>query len=238
MADVPKLYMFGISPSCQRVFAAFANKGVPYEPIEIDISRSERPADFNKVSPFGKVPVLVHEGRVILESANIVQYIDEVWPAPAMMPADPLGRAYARQWIQYADRELFDRDSQFVHVEKDRERKVEICRAAFAALPILEAELAGKSGLFLGDELSLVDCVLAPTLALVPVWSHLIGDETYATCKNIQAYTARLRRNPILETCVFRVPTEVYEGFFKAVLVDGMTFPPKAERKSHGNANV
>lgn len=227
MTDVPKLYMFGISPSCQRVFATFANKGVRYDSIEVDISRSERPDDFRKISPFGKVPVLVHKGRVILESANIIQYIDEVWPAPAMMPADPLERAYARQWIQYADRELFDRDALFVHVEKDQARKVEICRSLFKALAILEAELAGKTGLFLGDQLSLVDCALAPTLANVPVWSQLIDDKSYATYKNIQAYTARLQQHPILKSRVFGVPTAVYEGFFKAVLVDGMTFPPK-----------
>lgn len=229
MSSVPKLYMFSISPSCQRVFATFANKGVAYDTVEIDISQSERPAEFNQVSPFGKVPVLVHEGRVILESANIIQYIDEVWPEPAMMPKDPAGRAYARQWMQYADRELFDRDAQFVHIETEKDRKVAICHALFDRLSLLDAELAGKTGLFLGNELSLVDCMLAPTLANVPVWSGLIEDKTYATYKNIQTYTERLKQNQILKECVFNVPVEVYEGFFSAVLVAGMTFPPKSK---------
>lgn len=229
MNSVPKLYIFGISPSCQRVFATFANKGVSYDTVEIDISQSERPAEFNQISPFGKVPVLVHEGRVFLESANIIQYIDEVWPEPAMMPKDSSGRAYARQWIQYADRELFDRDAQFVHVETDKARKVAICHALFDRLSLLDAELAGKTGLFLGDELSLVDCMLAPTLANVPVWSSLIGDTKYATYKNIHAYVERLKQNKVLRECVFSVPVEIYEDFFRAVLVDGLTFPPKSD---------
>jgi len=211
------------------VFAAFANKGVEYEMVDIDISQSERPEEFNKVSPFGKVPVLVHDGNVILESANIIQYIDDVWPEPAMMPSDPAGRAYARQWIQYTDRELFDRDAQFVHVETEKDRKVKICRDLFDRLSILDHELAGKTALFLGEELSLVDCMLAPTLANVPVWSGLIGDEKYATYKNIQTYTERLKQNAVLAQCVFSVPVEIYEGFFKAVLIDGLTFPSKSE---------
>ena len=223
----PKLYMLSISPSCQRVFATFANKGVAYDTVEIDISQAQRPDEFEKISPFGKVPVLEHQGQVLLESANIIQYIDEVWPDPPMMPADAADRAYARQWIQYADREIFDRDAQFVHIERDHQRKLEICAALFERLSHLEAELEGKTSLFLGDDLSLVDCMLAPSLANVPVWSQLTDDKKYATYTNIRAYTDRLRENPVLAETVFSVPVEVYQGFFSAVLVDGMTFPPQ-----------
>ncbi|MCY3829784.1 MAG: glutathione S-transferase family protein [Rhodospirillaceae bacterium] len=223
----PKLYMFSISPSCQRVFATLANKGIEYDSVEIDISERARPEGFEKISPFGKVPLLEHNGRAILESANIIQYIDEVWPDPPMMPSDPMARAYARQWIQFADRELFDRDAQFVHVEPDRKRKLEICSNLFDSLKFLDRELDGKKALFLGDDLSLVDCMLAPTLANAPVWSDLTKDRKYETYENVKSYTDRLRRSPVLEQTVFCVPIEVYESFFKAVLVDGMTFPPK-----------
>ncbi len=223
--ESPKLYMFSISPSCQRVFATLANKGVEYEPVEIDISQAKRPDAFERVSPFGKVPVLEHKGQTILESANIIQYINDVWPEPPMMPSDPAGRAYARQWMQYADREIFDRDAQFVHIERDHQRKLQVCAALFDQFRHLERELEGKTSLFLGDDLSLVDCMLAPSLANAPVWSELTGDKKYATYTNIRAYTDRLRANPVLAKAVFSVPVEVYQGFFSAVLVDGMTFP-------------
>ena len=225
--DKPKLYMLSISPSCQRVFATLANKGVDYDTVEIDISQAKRPAEFEAISPFGKVPVLQHQGQILLESANIVQYINDVWPDPPMMPADAAGRAYARQWIQYADREVFDRDAQFVHAERDHQRKLQICAALFNRLSHLERELVDKDSLFLGDDLSLVDCMLAPSLANAPVWSELTDDMKYATYTNIQKYTDRLRENPVLAETVFNVPVEVYRGFFSAVLVDGMTFPPE-----------
>lgn len=225
--DTPKLYMLSISPSCQRVFATFANKGVDYDTVEIDIGQANRPDEFERISPLGKVPVLEHKGQVLIESANIIQYIEEVWPEPPMMPADVADRAYARQWIQYADREIFDRDAQFVHIERDHQRKLEICANLFDRLSHLERALDGKRSLFMGDYLSLVDCMLAPSLANAPVWSELTDDKRYATYTNIQAYTDRLRENPVLKKTVFSVPVEVYRGFFSAVLVDGMTFPPE-----------
>jgi glutathione S-transferase len=222
----PQLYQLSISPSCQRVFATLTIKGVEYDPIDIDISKKECPADFVKISRFGKVPVLVHDGQVILESANIIQYIDEVWPTPALMlPRDPKKRAYARQWIQYSDRELFDRDAQFTHVERDLERKQKACSDLFEVLALMDRELAGKDKWFLGDDLSLVDCMMAPTMNLLPVWAKLTDNPKFDSYKNVRSYTDRLRKHPVFAEKVFGVPINIYEGFFKAVLVDGMTFP-------------
>ncbi len=56
----PTLFAIGFSPSCQRVFATLAHKGVDYDLVEIDVTKKERPAEFNALTPFGKVPVLVH----------------------------------------------------------------------------------------------------------------------------------------------------------------------------------
>ena len=221
----PQLYELPISPSCQRVFSTFAAKGVDYDRVDIDISKRERPEDFNKISPFGKVPVLVHDGDVILESLNIMQYIDEVWPDPPLMPSDPKQRAYARQWIQYTDRELMDRDVGFVHGERELDRKQKLCADLFDVLAMLDKELEGNNGLFLGPDLSLVDCMIAPTINNIPIWANLTNNTKWAGYKNVQAYADRLRANPILAENVFSVPDEVYEGFFKACLVDGMTFP-------------
>jgi glutathione S-transferase len=221
----PQLYQLSISPSCQRVFATLAIKGVEYDPIDIDISKKERPADFVKISPFGKVPILVHEGQVILESVNIIQYIDEVWSTPPLMPKDPKKRAYARQWIQYSDRELFDRDAQFTHVERDLARKRTACSELFEVLALMDKELANKNKWFLGDDLSLVDCVMAPTMNLLPVWAKLTDNPKFDSYKNVRSYTDRLREHPVFAEKVFGVPVNIYEGFFKAVLVDGLTFP-------------
>lgn len=224
MSAKPKLYQFSISPSCQRVFATFAHKGVEYDVFEVDVSKKERPEEFNQISPFGKVPVLVHNGQVLVESAVICQYINDVWPDPPMLPADPAELAYARQWIVFADR-ILDKDAQFTHIERDRARKVDICNSLFADLSHLERELGSKDKFFLGGELSLVDCIFSSTMAFLPIWSKIIDDTLYNTYPNIQAYTERLRGHPTLEANVYNIPAEVYEGFFGAVLGDGLTVP-------------
>ena len=221
----PQMYQLSISPSCQRVYPVLAAKNVAYEPIEVDISKRARPEAFERVSPFSQVPVFVHGDDVIIGSANIAEYIDERWPEPGLMPKSPGQRAYARQWLQYADREIQDRQVQMVHIQKDREKKHELVVEVFEVLSHLERELEGKTELFLGPDLSLVDCLFAPTLVHLHIWARLTGDTKLAGYTNILSYVERLKANPILAETVFQVPSSVYEQYYSAVLEHGMTFP-------------
>ena len=207
------------------MFATLAHKGIDHERIEVDITQKERPAEFNAVSPFGKVPVLVHEGRNILESVVICEYLDEVWPEPRMLPADPGERAYARQWIVYINRVITDRDSEFVHIERERERKVATCRKIFPELRYLDAELEGRDGLFLGPELSLVDVAIAPFARNLGIWAELVEDRHLAGYGNLRAYFDRLQAHPVLAEHVYNIPDEAFRGFFTSVLVEGATVP-------------
>ncbi len=221
----PVLYQFAISPACQRVFAVMAHKGIDYDTVEVDISQKQRPAEFTRVSPFGKVPVLEHDGNLIIDSNVIMQYLNDVWPEPPMMPVEPVALARARRWLAWADRELLDKDARFTHVETDRDRKRALAQELLDGVHHLDAELAGVPDLFCGKALSLVDCALAPALAFLPIWSSIIGDTRYAGYTHVQAYTARLRQNDTLAANVFNIPAEVYEGFFTAVLEQGITVP-------------
>lgn len=221
----PTLYAFGYSPTSHRVFATLAHKDIDYDTVEVDITQKQRPAEFNGVSPFGKVPVLVHNGRSLIESSVICEYIDEVWTEPAMMPTEAARRAYARQWISFFNRVVADRDGEFVHIERDRDRKVALCGKIFPELKKLDEELAGKDGLFLGEELSLVDVNMAPFARLLGIWSELIGDTHYGAYANLHAYFDRLQAHPVLEKAVYTVPDEAFRGFFTMVLVDGATVP-------------
>ena len=221
----PKLYALGFSPTCQRVFATLAHKGVDYDMVEIDITKSERPAEFDAVSPFGKVPVLRHDGHILIESSVICEYIDEIWPEPAMLPKDAAGRAKARQWIQFINRAITDRDGEMVHVEREKEGKVALCRKILADLAHLDRVLAGRGGLFLGAELSLVDVNIAPFPPGIRIWADLLGDESLAGYADLNAYFDRLAAVPVLRETVYNVPEEALRGFFTMILVDGATVP-------------
>lgn len=222
---MPKLYGLGYSPSAQRVFATLSHKGVDYDMVEVDVTKKERPAEFNAVSPFGKVPVMVHDGRNIFESIVINEYIDEVWPDPPMLPKDPGGRAYAREWITAFNRVVTDREGTFVHVERDRERKLAMCRSIFPELAPLDRELADKTGLFLGGDLSLVDVAVAPFTKGLRIWSDMLEDTRLGDYRNLLAYFDRLEAHPALQEPVYSIPDDTLRQFFTMILVEGATLP-------------
>jgi glutathione S-transferase len=80
-------------PFCARVRLSLAEKGVEYETVEIDLGN--RPEWLYELNPAGKVPVL-DDGFVLPESAVIMEYLDERFPEPALLPAGREERAQAR----------------------------------------------------------------------------------------------------------------------------------------------
>ena len=89
------LYDAARCPYCARVRIVLAEKAIPYEPVEIDLSN--RPAWLYAKNPSGRVPVLEEdEGLVLPESRVIMEYLEERFPEPALMPADAAERALVR----------------------------------------------------------------------------------------------------------------------------------------------
>jgi glutathione S-transferase len=88
-----KLYDAARCPYCARARIALAEKGIAYEPIPIDLD--ERPQWLYELNPIGKVPIL-DDGFVVPESAVIMEYLEEAYPATPLLPADLEGRARAR----------------------------------------------------------------------------------------------------------------------------------------------
>lgn len=98
----------GVSPFCGRVRIALAEKGVEYENREENVlgGKSELLLSSNPV--YKKVPVLLHNGRPVCESSIIVQYVEETWPSPPLLPTCPYQRAQARFWGDFIDKKVHD----------------------------------------------------------------------------------------------------------------------------------
>lgn len=97
--------LFGVweSPFSKRVEIALKIKGVEYENVEEDLSnKSPQLLKYNPVHQ--KVPVLLHNGKPIVESLLILEYIDETWKSgPSILPSDPYERATSRFWANLLD---------------------------------------------------------------------------------------------------------------------------------------
>ena len=103
------LYQFGNSVCCQKVRITLAVKGLEWQPREVNLFTNEQyePA-YLKLNPAGTVPTLVHDGEVVNESTLICEYLNELYPEPALMPASAVGRAQARVWSKMVDEGLHE----------------------------------------------------------------------------------------------------------------------------------
>jgi glutathione S-transferase len=80
-----------------------AEKGIPYDPVEIDLD--DRPAWIYGKNPIGRVPVLEEEGGLVLpESRVIMEYLEDRYPEPPLLPADAAERALVRLRFERFDR--------------------------------------------------------------------------------------------------------------------------------------
>jgi stringent starvation protein A len=96
------LYDAARCPYCARVRIVLAEKGIEYETVEIDLD--DRPAWIYEKNPLGRVPVLEEDAFVLPESAVIMEYLDERYPDPPLLPLDGAHRALARLEIFRFDR--------------------------------------------------------------------------------------------------------------------------------------
>jgi len=94
-----KLYSYYRSSAAYRVRIALALKEIPYETVVVNLrdkSHLQRHPDYLTLNPLGVVPTLVHGSNTIPQSAAILEYLEEAYPSPALLPADAIARARVR----------------------------------------------------------------------------------------------------------------------------------------------
>jgi glutathione S-transferase len=162
-----KLYDFLSSPNCQRVKVVLAEKKLPYETIPIDLKKGEqKKAEFLKLNPYGKVPVIIDGAAVLYESLIINEYLDEKYPEPPLMPKDHAKRAKIRILTDYGMNHVDVPYQKIRHelLKDEKERDQETIEKAKSdlknLLQRLEREIGGEP--YLAGEFSLMDAALIP----------------------------------------------------------------------------
>ena len=158
-----QLYSFELCPFAHRVRLALAEKGVATESIEIDLKN--KPASFARISPYGRVPLLLHGEVKLWESAVINEYLDEVFPDPPLMPASLADRALARVWVKFADERLYSATHSFIFT-REKEARRKLAAEMLDSVRFLENEVIAKrpaGGPYVfGDRFTLADIALYP----------------------------------------------------------------------------
>ncbi len=102
-----KVYEHNESVCCQKVRITLAEKQIDHELVNVSFeAREHRSPAFLAINPRGNVPVIIHDGRIITESTIIVEYLDEAFPGPQLMPDEPYWRARRRLWARRIDDEM------------------------------------------------------------------------------------------------------------------------------------
>lgn len=99
-----ELYNFSQSTCSLKVRICLEEKGLAWTDRRLVSKNHDHLSDwYLKLNPNGVVPTLLHDGRPVFESSVILQYLDQIHPAPPLMPADPYGQAKMRAWLAFVD---------------------------------------------------------------------------------------------------------------------------------------
>ncbi|KAL3502983.1 hypothetical protein ACH5RR_037432 [Cinchona calisaya] len=211
MGEEVVLLDFSTSLFATRVRIALAEKEIKYESIEEDLMNGNKSALLLKMNPIHKkIPVLIHNGRPVCESLIVVEYIDEVWKGKVtLLPSHPYGRAQARFWADFIDKEL-DNFARKIWSTKGEEQ--EAAKNGFLnCLKTLEDRALGDQPYFGGENFGFLD------VALLGFYSWFYTYETFgkfsieADCPKLIAWSNRCMERESVSKSVAD-PRKVYDS--------------------------
>ena len=163
-------------PTCihsHRTRLVLAEKNINIDIADVD--GPDLPEDLMDLNPYHTVPTLVDRDLVLYDSRVIIEYLDERFPHPPLMPVDPVTRAQFRLALFRIESDWYLLAEQF---ESDGERKLATKSRKMLRDSILASvDLFSAKKYFLSDEFSLVDCSIAPVLWRLPVYGIELGSQ-------------------------------------------------------------
>jgi glutathione S-transferase len=204
------LVSHALCPYVQRTAIVLAEKGVPYQRRDVDLSA--KPAWFRAVSPLGKTPVLLVDGAPIFESAVICEYLDET-VAPQLHPADALERARHRAWIEFASQLLNLVAGLYSAAD---EAQFEFRRAELAARFAQVEAVLGTGPHFAERDFSIVDAAYAPVFRYFDTFERITDLRLFADTPKLSRWRAALAMRPSVRDAVSPQYPQRLMDFLKA----------------------
>lgn len=185
--SVMTLFSDPVGLESHRVRMVLAEKGINVDIV--DVTGDDVPEDLLDLNPVGDVPTLIDRDLVLNEAQVIMEYLDERFPHPPLMPVDPVSRAQFRSAFFQLKRDWF---SLTEIIEDGTAAQVRQARKELRESLLASADGFGLKPFFLSDEFSLVDCSIAPLLWRLPVYKVELGNQG----KHIIEYAKRVFLRP------------------------------------------
>ena len=197
-----KLYHDVPSTNCDRVKIVMAEKGLSWEGIWVKLGKMEQKSpEHLKRNPYGKIPVIDDDGKLLFESCIINEYLDEKYPNPPLQPKDPYLRARGRILVDYFLNYLHEpywalRGEMIKKDEAERDQKLiaETRKEVIVRLQYLEDALGDKP-FFLGDY-GLTDIAMLPRFPRLEQYGVLPSP----SLPKLSAWFERMKQRPAVQT--------------------------------------
>jgi stringent starvation protein A len=175
-------------PWSHRTRLVLAEKSINIDIVYVDTDHL--PEDLLDLNPYNTVPTLVDRELVLYDSRVIIEYLDERFPHPPLMPVDPVTRAQFRLALFRIEKDWYGLAEE-IEAAADN-RKASKARKILEESIISSAEIFAAKPYFLSDEFSLVDCTIAPILWRLPSF----GIELPPKVKPIHRYMDEIFSRP------------------------------------------
>lgn len=177
------LYTTGTSIECHRTRIVLAEKEIVHETLEIDLKKL--PEDLIDLNPYCSVPTLVDRDLVLYNSRVIMEYLEERFPHPPLMPVGPVARAQSRLALFRVENDWYPLID---IIESKAEKAAAKARKELTESIVSTAEIFSLMPFFLSESFTMVDASIAPILWRLPHY----GIELPTSAKDIQDYADRI----------------------------------------------
>ena len=200
--SVMTLYSNPTDMTSHQIRIVLAEKGVVYEVI--NVVGENKPAELIDLNPYNSVPTLVDRELVLFEAGIIMEYLDERFPHPPLMPVYPVARARSRLMMHRFERDWFCLVTQIQQGKSEKEK--DKARSELTESLLTVAPVFGDNPYFLSEEFTLVDCYLAPLLWRLDVLGIKLKGRG---AKEIQQYMDRLFERESFEASLTELEEEM-----------------------------
>lgn len=165
-----------------QVRIVLAEKGVTVDVLQVDPSLISE--DLLEVNPYNTVPTLVDRELVLYESRIIMEYLDERFPHPPLMPVYPVYRGKARLMMHRIESDWYSLAERIRKGDRADQARKELQESLTAVAPVF-----AEAPFFMSDEFGLADCYLGPLLWRLPTLGIHLDSRA---AKDIKAYMTRI----------------------------------------------